>query len=431
MSKENQIKTYVDHTQKSIDVGLSLKSKADSESLDMYGMSTPTFRGFLNELCSKENSNYLEIGTWTGGTCCSAISNNLTLKAFLIDNFSYLQDEHNVRNKLINNIRRVSGHTDQAVTFIEGDCFALNKDLITEPIDFYFFDALHTKENQRRALTDYLHKLADVFVFVVDDYNEKDVREGTEEAFEQLGDSIKIEKEWQFDTNDPWDPIWHNGVRIFVISKSDKRITEEKEGKHVFNTPLEEKKEEEPKEKKMHLGCGDWYLEGWINTDGYQNHKADLYFDFSKPFPIHENVLDAIVSQHAIEHTDLDGGINFINECYKTLKPGGKIRISCPDLELLIGCYVSSHKEGRLTFRDQFTEEPIPGGLRFRTACQYVNELVSGWGHRYIYDYEDIEMKMKEAGFKNIKRMTETEMSPVFEGTECKRPASLYVEAEK
>lgn len=209
---------YVRYVQNCIDLGLQKRSRADYNFLKMHGMSTEPFRCFLNNLCSAPDANYLEIGTWTGGTCCSAMSNNATLTSHLIDNFSYLADSHDVKNTLINNIKSVE-KTTKDVTFLEGDCFAMNQELLPDNINFYFFDALHTKDNQRKAITDFLGKMNDTFVFIVDDYNEPDVQDGTAEGLALLKDKINIEKEWIYITPASWDPIWHNGMYIAVISK--------------------------------------------------------------------------------------------------------------------------------------------------------------------------------------------------------------------
>jgi len=180
--------------------------------------------------------------------------------------------------------------------------------------------------------------------------------------------------------------------------------------------------------KKLHIGCGEKYLDGWVNTDGYEEHGADLYFDFSKPFPLEGNSFDAIVSQHAIEHTNYAGGINFLKESFRVLKPGGKARISCPDLELVIKNYVKSKETKKLEYADTWDNW---NKLDYRTACQHINEIISGWGHQYVYDFEDMEMKMREIGFVNIKKKSDTDMDPIFLNTENDRPETLYIEAEK
>jgi len=181
---------------------------------------------------------------------------------------------------------------------------------------------------------------------------------------------------------------------------------------------------------KLHLGCGEIYLEGWVNVDGHKEHRADMYFDFSRSFPIASESMDAIVSQHAIEHTNLKGGIVFLGESYRVLKTGGKIRISCPDLETLVNDYIESKQSGYNTFWKHFNQDERDR-FGFETPCQHVNDAMNGWGHQYIYDFDDMYLRMQKIGFKNIVKKTATDMSDVFAGTEVRRPISLYVEAEK
>ena len=56
--------------------------------------------------------------------------------------------------------------------------------------------------------------------------------------------------------------------------------------------------------KKLHVGCGEIYLEDWINID-IESPKADLIHDLRKPLPFEDDSIDFIYNEHFIEHLDL------------------------------------------------------------------------------------------------------------------------------
>ena len=63
----------------------------------MSGMSGKKYRYFINNFVSlTDNPRYLEIGSWTGSTVCSALYGN-TAKAVCIDNWITFPEEEQVR----------------------------------------------------------------------------------------------------------------------------------------------------------------------------------------------------------------------------------------------------------------------------------------------------------------------------------------------
>jgi hypothetical protein len=103
---------------------------------------------------------------------------------------------------------------------LEEDCFQVNKrSSFHKPINVYFYDGGHLEWEQKAAFTFYDSVFDDVFIAVVDDWNWKEVRNGTLAAFEELGYRILFSKE--FYTKDNCDTSsWWNGMYIAVIEKS-------------------------------------------------------------------------------------------------------------------------------------------------------------------------------------------------------------------
>ncbi len=86
---------------------------------------------------------------------------------------------------------------------------------------------------------------------------------------------------------------------------------------------------EEIKIKKLNLGCGDDYKEGWINVDFRDNIKTDVKHDLNKiPYPFKENSINVIFMKQVLEH--LDHPIKILKELIRICKNGAKIMIYAP-----------------------------------------------------------------------------------------------------
>ena len=102
---------------------------------------------------------------------------------------------------------------------------------------------------------------------------------------------------------------------------------------------------------KLHVGCGDVLLKGWLNI---KLEKREVYgrlknidgayllnYNLLKPWPLADGSVSLIAGSHFIEHLDLNHGIKFLNEAFRVMKKGGVIRLSCPDMELYARNYVA------------------------------------------------------------------------------------------
>ena len=82
-------------------------------------------------------------------------------------------------------------------------------------------------------------------------------------------------------------------------------------------------------EKKLNLGCGNDYKEGYINIDWNKVEKADVYQDLNNlPYPFEDNSFDEVYAQHILEH--LDRPFAIIEELHRILKPNGLLHIKVP-----------------------------------------------------------------------------------------------------
>ena len=54
---------------------------------------------------------------------------------------------------------------------------------------------------------------------------------------------------------------------------------------------------------KLHLACGDDYIDGYVNVDLYNTKRVDAKFDI-RQIPYESNSVDEIKAFHIIEHFD-------------------------------------------------------------------------------------------------------------------------------
>ena len=99
--------------------------------------------------------------------------------------------------------------------------------------------------------------------------------------------------------------------------------------RNLFITNLTTVEENFPEGKKLNLGCGYDYKEGWINVDQSKDLKCDVVCDVAKDvFPFKDDSVNYILASHLVEH--LPGIIHFMNECHRVLKKGGTLKIITP-----------------------------------------------------------------------------------------------------
>lgn len=215
------IQKLIEHVKNAYNDAENNKSKISEEIIKLKGMSGTKTRHFYNNLLNMDDVRYLEIGVWKGSTFCAAIYNN-NVDAICIDNWSEFAGPKKEFETNLNKYKK-----NNKVKFIESDCFTTNVTNIPKR-NIYMYDGRHTEEDQYRALTHFYNCLDDIFVYIVDDWNWKIVRDGTKRAIKDLNLKILFEKEIRF-TGDECTTLqtqctshadtWWNGIYFAVFQK--------------------------------------------------------------------------------------------------------------------------------------------------------------------------------------------------------------------
>jgi len=194
-------------------------SKITNDIINMDGMTGTKTRHFYNNLLSSINDPvYLEIGTWKGSSLCAAMYKNKA-KVICIDNWCEFRGP---KSEFLVNFSKFKGENE--ATFIENDCYKVDISILPK-FNIYMYDGNHTIESHYKALLHYYNCLDDIFIFIVDDWNWKDVRDGTIRSIQKLNLKVLYEKEIRLTWDNSHTPqpqardTWWNGIYVAILKK--------------------------------------------------------------------------------------------------------------------------------------------------------------------------------------------------------------------
>ena len=202
----------------------------------------------------------------------------------------------------------------------------------------------------------------------------------------------------------------------------------------------------------LHVGCGSRLYPDCVNVDagpligfdGELSTPGDLvalpggaYYlqaDLTQGLPFAADTFQWIIAEHIIEHLTFSDATLWLTEMRRLLHPAGTLRISTPDLAK----YAEGYRDPKRTFFDEHWENikvhsssPFP-----KRRAWLLNQIFYLWGHKWIYDFEEIAYAAGLAGFSaeeittcsfgvgRIKAVAELDW-------DLRRDESLYVELTK
>ena len=186
----------------------------------------------------------------------------------------------------------------------------------------------------------------------------------------------------------------------------------------------------ETNETRLHLGCGDRHLKGWLNVDMFG---SDLNLDFAAgQLPFADGQFDVIVSQHVVEHLTIeDEFLPLLRACCRVTKQGGEIWISTPDMEKVSKSYVSQENLDMIEDRKQRLPNWDMDGM---PSQHFMNDIFhQQLEHRNLFDFELLKWCLEQAGFTNVLRVDEQKLLAKFPEFPERNDdyQSVYVKAEK
>ena len=145
----------------------------------------------------------------------------------------------------------------------------------------------------------------------------------------------------------------------------------------------------------LNIGCGNKHLNGFVNMDIEKPYNEKL--DARKGLPYADQAVDGVYSEHFFEHLTQAEGLCFLRECRRVLKRGGVVRIAMPDLDELVKRYMSEDWRGD---GDMFKL----GFDWVSNRCEMLNIAMREWGHKHVYNEEELVRIASLAGLEPIAR---------------------------
>ena len=147
---------------------------------------------------------------------------------------------------------------------------------------------------------------------------------------------------------------------------------------------------------KLHLGCGDKFIPGFIHIDQNRFDHVDHLANISDLSMYTKHSVDLIYACHLLEYFHRDEVKHVLDEWYRVLKKGGLLRVAVPDFESIIKVYSK--------YRD-LDHRGILGPLYGKWTRKNHQDVVY---HRTVYDFNSLYQILEKANLqKFLKRQKE------------------------
>jgi len=217
------------------------------------------------------------------------------------------------------------------------------------------------------------------------------------------------------------------------------------------------------KKTKINIGAGVWSVKDWGTLDCYL--EADHFVDLRRmdKLSIEDNFLEKVFSSHCIEHIENSHLEHLLKELYRCIKPGGILRIGCPDAEKAFEAYENNDESwflawlkpshiGEMLLNVFVSYDCLAGGPKmpeeiikekynsmskedFIEWCVSLKDKTRPYiAHTNGYTFVKLKRMLEEAGFKDVEKSSYRKskdkelQGPEFDNYEH---LSLFVECRK
>ena len=162
---------------------------------------------------------------------------------------------------------------------------------------------------------------------------------------------------------------------------------------------------------KLHLGCGERFLEGYVNIDYAQGEHAvqreraaDVLADLTT-LSYEPDTIDEIRMHHVFEHFPRAQACALLTNWHQWLKPSGTLRIEVPDFERTFHYATRPFRDGRVlavALRHLFGSQEAEWALHFDG---FTEKTLSRLLERFGFRVEEIRHNAWQATY-NIEAIT-------------------------
>ena len=211
------------------------QSKVGERELEIHSTSSRRLKSLVNNICSKPNTRYLEIGVYKGGSFISAAIDNKGFEGVGVDNFRYDDREpkkwapvgrfwDNMKSHLEANMLRYSGRDTKVDTkklkIIEKDWKDVNWNA-EKRFDVCFFDLNPvTAEDYELFFTTVYLALADDATIIFSNYSNERHANALDNAIANVDTFTILGKEHRISGGLSDDTHYGSGVLVLTIQKN-------------------------------------------------------------------------------------------------------------------------------------------------------------------------------------------------------------------
>lgn len=137
---------------------------------------------------------------------------------------------------------------------------------------------------------------------------------------------------------------------------------------------------------RVHYACGTNFFPGWLNVDFYLqgSPKAAVFqcVNLVSRHPYADGTFEYGFAEDFLEHLTQVDSILFLSECYRTLRPGGVLRLSFPGLEGVL-------------------RKHYPAG-DWETVNVAKEEAFTRYEHLHFYSQPELSAVAKHLGYRSV-----------------------------
>ncbi len=142
---------------------------------------------------------------------------------------------------------------------------------------------------------------------------------------------------------------------------------------------------------KLNIGCGNDRRAGWVNIDASADTAADRVMP-AESLDLPDGCAAEAEAAHLIEHLGYFKSRYFLSECFRTLRPGGRLVLETPDITKTCAAFAAAKGP---------EEREAQLGWIFGPET-------AGMGHRYAFPEELLRELARRAGFDIISTESRT-----------------------
>jgi len=184
------------------------------------------------------------------------------------------------------------------------------------------------------------------------------------------------------------------------------------------------------RELLVNVGSGPFVIDGFVNLELRAYHDDVVRWDCRRSLPFTDASCAGIRIEHFVEHLDpRDELPALLADCYRSLQPGGVLRIIVPDTARYLRAYLD---DDRVAFHRLAVPDPLPDDLP--TPLDIVNHVFHQWHeHRWAYDWPSLSWRLQAAGFADLELSTfqHSRLPALAQDRDEHAVYSMYVDAVK